>query len=191
MKRVRQRTSSHCGPAVLEMLLSFLDIKIDQDVFVDVTGVAEKLKKHGMTVSELGQAIKRVVPQVQFWYKSKATFKDISVVIYKYKYPVGVEWQGIFGKYGDDDDGHYGIITSINLKKKTLTIADPFWKFIKKDRKFTLKKFAPRWWDLNEVVNRKTKRIRHKRDEQMLFIISPKDEKFPKELGMRKVKNIF
>lgn len=187
MSRIRQRTSAHCGPAVLQMLLSFLDISIDQDVFVEVTGVAHKLMSHGMTVAELGEAIKRVVPQVQFWYKRKASFEDISTIVTIYKHPVGVEWQGIFGRFGDEDDGHYGVVTAINLIAETITIADPFWKFIKKDRKFTLAKFSTRWWDLNEVVSRKTGRLRHVKDERMLFIITSKEARFPKTLGLRKV----
>lgn len=188
MERVKQRTLSHCGPAVLEMLLTYLDIKVNQDAFVDATGVAPKLKRHGMTVKELSLGIKRLVPQVQFWYKHHAAIDDITTIINTFKHPVGVEWQGIFGKHAgkDKDDGHYSIITWFDQHQKVFRIADPFPPFAGRDRRIAIKKFESRWWDLNEVKSVKTGRRRHVKDLRMLFIITPKKVVFPKDLGMRK-----
>ena len=187
MKRVRQRTNSHCGPAVLEMLLSELKIFINQEKFVAAMNVEHKLKHHGMTVTELGDSVKRMVPTVNFWYRRGATVTILNQLVNKYKVPVGVEWQGIFGKASDGDDGHYAVITRIHPETNLVWRADPYGKFAGKDTKMSLKRFAKRWWDLNEVVNPKTGRIRHIRDNCMVFIIIPKRKTFPRELGLRKL----
>src|SRR3989344_6973377 len=114
MKRVRQRTNSHCGPAVLEMLLSELKIFINQEKFVAAMNVEDKLKHHGMTVTELGDSVKRMVPTVNFWYRRGATVTTLNQLVNEYEVPAGVEWQGIFGKASDGDDGHYAVITRIH-----------------------------------------------------------------------------
>jgi len=187
MKRVRQRTDSHCGPAVLEMLLSELGIFITQEKFVDAMNVEHKLKHHGMTVTELGDSVKRMVPTVNFWYRRGATTKTLNHLVNKYKVPVGVEWQGIFGKASDGDDGHYAVITRIHPETNIVWRADPFGKFAGKDTRMSLKRFVKRWWDFNEVVNPKTGRISHIRDHCMVFIVIPKRKTFPRELGLHKL----
>lgn len=187
MKRVRQKTDSHCGPAVLEMLLSQLQLFVDQTRFVDAVNVEHKLKHHGMTVAELALAIKRMNLKVNLWCRRSASVKILLTLLNKYEVPVGVEWQGIFGKASDGDDGHYVVITRINPETNLIWRADPFGKFAGKDTRMSLKRFVKRWWDFNEVVNPKTGRIRHVRDHRMLFVVIPKRKTFPRELGLHKL----
>jgi ABC-type bacteriocin/lantibiotic exporter with double-glycine peptidase domain len=189
MKRVAQRTDSHCGPAVLQMLYSFLGEHIDQHKFVVATGAEKKLDEYGMTVFELEKASNLLAPEYKFWYKDHGTAEELSYIVNNKGFPVGVEWQGRFLEYADDvafpDNGHYAVVVAINIPENKITIADPFEPFAHKDRKFYLDKFLKRWWDINEVVNPATGEVTHLADDQMMFIVVPKDETFPQKLSMK------
>ena len=185
LPRVKQKTLAHCGPAVLEMLVGYLGKKIDQDKFVAAAQVKHKFKRHGMNVVDMGAAIKKLTPTVNFWYKEKATLREVQKIIHLYKTPVGVEWQGVFGSYSDGDDGHYSIITCINRRNKMVTIADPFPKFAGSDRIFTFNEFQKRWWDFNEVKNPKTKKMKRVKDHHMLFVVTSKRRRFPKKFKLQ------
>jgi len=188
LPRLKQKTWDHCGPAVLSMLAGFLGTKIAQDRFVEAAGVRRKLKKHGMNILELGLAVTKLLPQYRFWYKANATVADLDRIINHYHQPVGVEWQGDFGKYSDGDDGHYSIITRVNLKTKSLQLADPFSAFAGNDRTFTIPNFVSRWWDYNEIAHPKTKRKHKVKDHHMTFTLTVGSRKFPRILKMRQVK---
>ncbi len=187
LPRISQKTFDHCGPAVLEMLVRFLGMKVDQDQFVTAAKVKHKLKKHGMNIADLGSAVHKLIPNVHFWFKQKATLSDLVKITQTYRIPVGVEWQGVFGKYSDGDDGHYSIVTRINRRRKTITLADPFPRFAGTDRTFTLTEFQKRWWDYNDVKNPKTKKLRHVKDHHMLFIVTSKRSRFPHVLKMKQI----
>lgn len=184
LKRVSQKTNSHCGPAVLEMLSSFLGFDMDQDEFVDVLGIAHKLPTHGMTIYEMAEAIKKLFPSVQFWYKHNSSLNDLSQLVNNYRFPVGVEWQGIFYEDSDGDDGHYSVITHIDTSNNIVTIADPYSRFAGTDRIFHILEFEDRWWDENEIKDPFSGRTRLERDYHTLFILTPKEETFPEILEM-------
>ena len=187
LKRIKQKTDAHCGPAVLEMLVTFLGRRINQDKFVTAAEVAHKLKNHGMTITELGAAVSKLAPELTFWFKQHATAADLARVVNKYKYPVGVEWRGEFGKHSDGDDGHYSIVTHIDKKKKTIMLSDPFRVFAGTDRTFPLSQFVRKWWDDNLVFDSKAKRKRWIKDKRMMFLVTTKRTRFPKKLRMRPV----
>lgn len=182
-------TDSHCGPAVLEMLMSFLGEKINQNKFVKAAGAQSKLEEYGMTIPDMKKAVEILAPNYKFWYRDHGTSEELNYLINEKKYPVGVEWQGRFLQYADDndfpDDGHYAVAVAINIPDNKIRIADPFEPFAHKDRKFYLDKFLKRWWDVNEIVNPATGNVTHIADDQMMFIITPKEETFPIELGMK------
>ncbi len=186
LPRVAQITTSHCGPAVLEMLIRFLGFNVTQEEIVDSINVASKLDTHGVTVAELGEATRILFPNLQFWFKEHSNTADLNNIINKYKYPVAIEWQGIFLEYSDDDNGHYSIVTHIDLDKNSLLIFDPYPPFAKSDRKFQITQVEPRWWEINEVLDLETNQFKDIRDDHMMFIVTPKDELFPVELGMMK-----
>jgi ABC-type bacteriocin/lantibiotic exporter with double-glycine peptidase domain len=188
MKRVRQKTLSHCGPAVIEMLFSYLGKPIIQDEVVKAAKATKKLKKQGMTVKDMGQAVKVLAPKkFNFWYKNNSNIKELSSIINKYGFPVGVEWQGVFFENEDDDNGHYCIVTKIDLRKGTMSLSDPFWRFAGKDRRFSVREFETRWWDDNMVKSKRTGKKVLISDKHMLFIVTLKDENFPLKLGMKKI----
>jgi ABC-type bacteriocin/lantibiotic exporter with double-glycine peptidase domain len=181
MKRAKQVTSSHCGPAVIEALFSFLGVKVSQTSVVRSVRADKKIKRMGLNVGDLGLSVKKLGKgKFTFWKKTGSTINNLSLVVNKYQYPVGVEWQGVFYEYGDGDNGHYCVVTRVNKEAGYLRLADPFVKFAGVDRKFTLKNFEKRWWDVN-VINGKTVT-----DKRMMFVITQKGETWPKKLGMVK-----
>jgi hypothetical protein len=72
------------------------------------------------------------------------------------------------------------VVTRVNKEAGYLRLADPFVKFAGVDRKFTLKNFEKRWWDVNMIGGRSVT------DKRMMFVITPKSETWPKKLGMVK-----
>ena len=108
-----------------------------------------------------------------------------------YDYPVGIEWQGLFedtleDETQDGDYGHYSVITMADPKSRKLVIVDPYKDFRSQDRIFTFEFFMSRWWDTNEVPDPLTGKDRLVEDRQMMFLITPAEETFPRLLGMKK-----
>ena len=182
MQRIKQASSSHCGPAVLSSLFSFLGVKVSQRKMTTSIRAQNKIKKFGLSVKDMAKAAKiyNQDGDFVFWKKANATVSDLNLIINKYKFPVGVEWQGVFYEEEDEDNGHYSIITEVNKEKGYLRMADPYHKFVGLDRKFKIDFFVKRWWDTN-IVNK-----RSVYDNRVMFVIVPKSEKFPKKIGMVK-----
>jgi hypothetical protein len=182
MVRTKQITSAHCGPAVLAALYSNFGVRVSQKGMVASLRAQKKIRKFGLSVTDLGRASKIVGKGAfSFWKKADGKVSDLDMVINKYKYPVGIEWQGVFYENEDDDNGHYCVITKIDKKTGTLRLADPYSVFAGVDRKFDIKFFRERWWDENIVKGRNLV------DNRVMFLITPKGESWPKKLGMTKV----
>lgn len=188
MKRIKQSTIDYCGPAVLVSLYSFVGVKTSQRRIVASLRAQKKIKDYGMTVKELAKA-SRIIGKKRFvfWRKSNSKVSDLDTIVNKYKWPVGVEWWGIFHEYEDEDSGHYGIITKIDKKAGYLRISDPFGEFAGVDRKLKIKEFVKRWWDENEIKVAGTSRKRTVVDNRVMFVIVPKGESWPKKVGMTKL----
>jgi hypothetical protein len=185
MKRLAQISNSHCGPAVLRMLLSNVGVnQIKQRDIVAAAGVEHRIRDHGTTVAQLAMAVRKLVPEVNLWFKNEATVAELDTLVNKYQVPVGVEWQGVFREYGDGESGHYGVITYLDRDLDRVRIADPFSVFAGKDRLFRLSYFQKRWWDTNEIKDAQTGRRRIVRDHQLLFIVVPNEVTFPSLMGM-------
>jgi hypothetical protein len=188
MTRVKQITSSYCAPAVLATLYSNLGVRVSQRGIVVSLRAQNKIKKYGLNVKDLARASKIVGKGAfSFWKKAGTKASDLDAIINKYKYPAGVEWQGVFYEFEDEDSGHYAVITKIDKKSGFLRMSDPFQAFAGVDRKFKIRDFEKRWWDQNEVRVSGTSKMRLIRDHRIVFIITPKGESWPKKLGMVKV----
>jgi hypothetical protein len=185
MTRIKQRTLSHCGPAVLSMLVNFNGIKIDQDRFVTAARVSRSnLRSNGMDLDQLAISVVRLLPDMTFWIKREATIDDVADITNTYKYPVGVEWQGVFGEWSNGDDGHYSVIINVDKERKKIILIDPFWYYSGSDRTFTIDLFVTRWWDSTIRLDKKTGDLIRDTDQQAMFVITPKSETFPKKVGM-------
>lgn len=190
-RKVTQISESHCGPAVLEMLLDAIGIERSQEEIAQAAGVEDTIEEHGMRVDQIALACAKLAPQAQFWYKYFASIDDIRYLLDK-GHAVAVEWQGLF--YDDEDEeeededkdfGHYSIISHYDDELQQLIIVDPYKDFAKQDRIIAVPFFLRRWWDTNEVRDRHSNYPRLVTDEQLLFFVTPKNEYFPRELGFK------
>ncbi len=188
LKRVKQITSSHCGPATLVSLFSFLGIRISQGRIVKSLRAENKIKDTGLVIKDLARAARIVGKgQFTFWKKQNATIGDLDKIVNKYKFPVGVEWQGVFYEDEEGDNGHYCVITEVNKAKGYVKLSDPYKKFVGLDRKFRISDFEKRWWDSNEVAIPYSKIKKLVYDKRLMFLITSKKETFPKKLGMIRI----
>jgi hypothetical protein len=170
-----------------------LGIEVTQEEVAELGGATELIELHGMRVDQLALAVKLISPNVQFWYKDHAKLKELVTLVKNYKYPVGVEWQGLFDSEDDDDDdddddadyGHYSVVTHVDTKQKQLIIVDPYKDFVSQDRIFSFDTFTSRWWDTNEITDPETGKARLVPDYHVMFIVTPKEATFPTQLGMK------
>lgn len=191
--RVKQVTESHCGPAVCQMLLSFLGSHATQGEIVAAAGCEDIIFNRGMLIEELAKGVKKVAPFVTFWFKENATLWDLQEISEKHKHPVAVEWQGLFYATEKEekeeagnkshDFGHYSIVKEADKKTDRLVMLDPYPPYYKEDRIFSLKWFEKRWWDENDVTKGGYDYVVH--DKHAMFLITKKGTFFPKNLGMK------
>jgi hypothetical protein len=207
--RFRQISESHCGPAVVQMLLSNLDIEVSQEAVAEAGGATGLIELHGMRVDQLGLAVARLAPQVVFYFKAHATLAELVTVVNHYRFPVGVEWQGLFedaeeedqtvdaapqttaagellapdSESEDEDYGHYSVVIHADLRKKHLLIADPYKDYFERARVFRLDEFEARWYDYNEVVDPLSGEPLLVEDYHMMFLVTPRKVMFPRRLN--------
>jgi len=205
-----QISESHCGPAVIQMLLANQGVQVKQEDIAEQGGAVHTIETHGMTVDQLALAVQQLAPETQFWYKDFASLDDLIELVETHRLPVGVEWQGLFededdededddedteeedyeddppGETEDTDYGHYSIVTHVDRENEQLIIADPYKDYIDRDRIFTFAQFEVRWWDTNEITNPRTGRTKIVEDYHMLFVVTPKETTFPISLGLKR-----
>jgi hypothetical protein len=138
-------------------------------------------------VDQLARAVQGLAPGARLWYKEKASPDDLEYALDVCKFPVGVEWQGLFGDVDEDDDdyGHYSVIAHIDKLKDELIIVDPYKDFVDQNRIIRMSVFLKRWWDYNELKDPETGKKMYKKDERLFFVVAPLDVSFPVELGMQ------
>lgn len=182
LPRIAEITNVHCGPATLQMLFENIGVRVSQDEIVEAAGSSlKRLRRYGMSMGEMATAVGRISSSSQFWMKDNCEISDLKLLLER-GIPVGVEWQGEFLQYSDEDNGHYSVVTHLDGDK--IYIADPYEHFAGKDRRLELDRFEELWWDTNELRDMETGKMVLVRDHHMIFIIIPKDETFPEELGM-------
>ena len=188
--RFTQISESHCGPAVIQMLLHNLGIEVTQEEVVVAGGASDLIEQLGMRVDQLNQAVRRLAPQTCFWYKDHSTIEELVQIVTDYDYLVGIEWQGVFedtleDETEDGDYGHYSVVTMADSKRRKLVIVDPYKDFRSQDRVFTFEFFMSRWWDTNDVPDPLTGKNLPVEDHQMMFVITPEEVTFPSLLRMK------
>lgn len=188
LKRVKQISASHCGPAVMVSLFSFLGVKTSQARIVRTLRAENKIKDAGLNIKDLARVVRIIGKgKLVFWKKVNATIGDVARLVNKYKVPVGIEWQGVFYEDEEGDNGHYGVVTEVSRKRGYLRLSDPYKTFAYLDRKFRISDFEARWWDTNEVNIPYSKIKKLVYDKKLMFLITDKKEEFPRKLGMIRV----
>lgn len=187
LRRIEQITENHCGPAVTQMLLENIGITAAQEEITEAAGATLTIATHGTRVDQLAKAVQKLAPIAKLWFKEKASVEDLEYVLDVCKFPVGVEWQGLFEDMDDEDDdyGHYSIIAHIDKAKDEVIIVDPYKDFVDQSRIVRMSTFLDRWWDFNEVKDPDTGEKAFKKDEQLFFVVAPLSVTFPTELGMQ------
>ena len=186
LRRIQQITENHCGPAVTQMLLENIGVNVSQEEITEAAGATHTIETHGTRVDQLARAVQQLAPIAKLWFKEKASLEDLEYVLNECKYPVGVEWQGLFTDMDNDDDdyGHYSIIAHIDKVKDEIIVVDPYKDFVDQSRIVNMSLFLDRWWDFNEVKDPQTGEKTFRKDEQLFFVIVPLSVSFPTELGM-------
>ncbi|HEX2996665.1 MAG TPA: cysteine peptidase family C39 domain-containing protein [Anaerolineales bacterium] len=187
LRRIEQITENHCGPAVIQMLLENIGVNATQEEITEAAGAAQTIITHGTRVDQLAKAVQQLAPIAKLWYKERASADDLEYVLNEQKFPVAVEWQGLFVDMdnNDDDYGHYSIIVHIDKAKDELIVVDPYKDFIEQSRIVNMNLFLSRWWDFNEVKDPQTGEKVFKKDERLFFVVVPLSTVFPVELGMQ------
>src|SRR5215216_7657825 len=187
LRWIQQITENHCGPAVTQMLLENIDVHVTQEAITEAAGATHTIETHGTRVDQLAKALQQLAPNAKLWFKEQASFEDLEYVLNEKKFPVGVEWQGLFDDEDDDDEdyGHYSIIANIDKSKDELIIVDPYKDFVDQNRIIKISTFEKRWWDYNEVKDPDTEEKTFKKDEQLFFVVAPLDVSFPEKLQMQ------
>ncbi len=190
LSRRTQITDSHCGPAVIEMLLSNLGIEKTQEEITEASDAINSIEEKGVTVEQMAKAVDKLAPEVILYYKEYGSISDIEILLREYSLPVGVEWQGLFYENEKEEEkgedyGHYSVVTHVDYKKKALIIVDPYKDFVSSDRIISIYKFMNRWYDTNELKDPLNDDPILMRDERLLFVVSPVDPKMRGKLGLK------
>ena len=187
LRWIQQITENHCGPAVIQMLLENIGVTVSQEEITEAAGATLTIESHGTRVDQLAKAVHTLAPHAKLWHKEKSSFEDLEYVLNEKKFPVGVEWQGLFGDEDEDDEdnGHYSVLAHINKAKDELIIVDPYKDFVDQNRIIKISLFEKRWWDFNEVKDLETGEKTFKKDEQLFFVVAPLDVIFPETLQMQ------
>lgn len=86
----------------------------------------------------------------------------------------------------DDGCGNYSVVTMSDSKSRKSVIVDPYKDFRSRDRIYTLEFFIARWWDMNNFPDPLTRKNCSFEDRQMMFMLTAKEETFPRLLGMKR-----
>lgn len=194
LRHITQISESHCGAAVLQMLLEHVGVTTSQPVITRMAGVDHTIEEHGMRVDQIATACNRIAPQLTFWYKYHSTLEDIQYLLDR-NIPMGVEWQGLFynsleeeaaERTDESDFGHYSIIVFYDEEQEQLVFVDPYKDFVNRNRIMHTETFLNRWWDTNEVTNYATGKIEYVQDTKLLFFVTEAGEWLPPDMGFKK-----
>ncbi|MEO8581006.1 MAG: C39 family peptidase [Patescibacteria group bacterium] len=194
-QRVGQMDDSTCGPAVMQMLLDYYGIAVTQKDVVHAAGADATVEEEGTRIDQLSTALRQLAPNYALWYKEDASIEDMVSLIDEHQVPVVVNWQGLFYDTLKEEaklstavtHGHYSLITDVNVQNDTITMVDPFYEFVEKDRIFPIDWFKSRWWDVDYKTDAATHQDIAYYTSRLLFIVVPAKETFPKKVGMTQV----
>ena len=172
----------HCGPATVEMMYSLYGLCVSQDQLASAIGDVERITQRGCTVPELAQAVELLTPDYAILGKQFGTIADLQVLTESFELPVGVEWRGRFLEPDGHiwEEGHYSLITGVNLGEGLLQMIDPYFpgiNLLSQNGVISVDLFLQRWWDTNPIpVDENSGEMIEVRDDQLLFVLVSKAE---------------
>jgi hypothetical protein len=208
-QRFMQISESHCGPAVIQMLLSHLGIDVTQEEVAEAGGATNLIALNGMRVDQLARAVQRLAPQVIFYYKDHTSIDELARVVNDYRHPAGVEWQGVFedeeeqqpdevksgpadqaglladSESEDSDYGHYSLVIRADRRRRQLIISDPYKDYFSQARVFGFEEFDQRWYDYNEIPDPISGKPVLVEDDHLIFVVVRRNVLFPRRMGLR------
>jgi hypothetical protein len=150
IRKVRQKVG-FCGPASIEMMLSYYGINLSQDEIAASGGIVEG--EDGSRIDQLDQAVKILCPNYVILARYNASIQELAYLTDDLNLPVGIEWQGIFtnqdGSYFEI--GHYSVVTSVDLNIGVLTILDPDERSGLVNGRIFINDFFGQWWEKNDI----------------------------------------
>lgn len=191
---IKQESDSHCGPATLQLLYSYLNRSFTQEEIVAAAGITDRIIEHGTRPAELARAVSTLTPDLQFWFKPQASRQDLHQLICQHRWPAGINWQGMYYETPAEeltaepgkilgDNGHYSVIIDLELDRDEVVIADPYYEFSDKPRTFSLTWFEGRWWDRVTDIHPVSAEAETIATQHLIFIVAPHSVTFPTELG--------
>jgi hypothetical protein len=205
-----QISESHCGPAVIQMLLSNAGVDVTQEAVAEAGGATSLIALSGMRVDQLALGVSRLAPGLVFYYKDHATIDELVRIVVDYRTPVGVEWQGLFededavesppaevvpqasisllpvdSESEDEDYGHYSLVVRAYRRRREVVIADPYKDYFSQARVFSFDWFESRWYDYNEAPDPVSGQPMLVEDYHMMFLVARRNVLFPRRMGMR------
>jgi hypothetical protein len=174
IKKVIQK-ENYCGPATLEMLISYLGEETDQLRIAQICNITNTIDKFGSRIDQLDQAVKLLLPNHSIFWKRYATLDDIEYILHKLQLPLVVEWQArfIFSDGSYYDEGHYSIVIGINRTKGVIKFIETSNNSYYKSGIIEISEFLERWWDVNIVYLPEEKITYSIIDNRLLFLIAP------------------
>ena len=141
-----------CGPATLEMMVSFYGKSLTQNEIADATGIPyEVITGYGISLHNLAKAVHRLDNRYVLLARYNSTISDLAEVVKHV--PVGVEWRCVFREPDGSiwGEGHYSIVDSVDLDAGLITLVDPFHgeNISHEDGVIAVDDFSELWWDEN------------------------------------------
>lgn len=194
LKRISQISASHCGPATLQMLLCRYGYHYSQPQITQAAVAQKTIRRFGCRPDQLAQAVAKLAPDLQFWFKEKTQLSDLKTLVLSHHCPVGLNWQSLFyptlaeekrlDRMGDH--GHYCLLAGFAPKPLKVCLIDPYRAYAKKTRCFSYRWFASRWYDKAITPNKdqSSGKSIYIYTHRLSFVLTRKSATFPLSLKM-------
>jgi hypothetical protein len=74
--RIAQITDAHCGPAVIQMLMSHLGLQTTQQDITKSIGITRTIRYRGTRIDQLSQAVDKISSKnIKLWYKDHSNYR--------------------------------------------------------------------------------------------------------------------
>ena len=166
----------HCGPTTVQMMLRRYKVYLSQPEIARETQAGITIQEHGCRIDQLGVAVSVLASDYVLLAKYDATIDEVRHLIEQHGLPVGVEWRGQFFREDGTryEDGHYSVVTQVDVKRGMVKIIDPDETSALPDGEIGITEFESRWWDENWLGNPEDPASPVVRTFHLIFVVVPK-----------------